>query len=289
MQLVSELMTPNPICVRVATSLPECGHLLETHRIRHLPVLGADGRVVGMLDDSDVWSQGIVGPDDQDRLHWIGHRAEDRSATVETLMHPVEVTAREDESLTQLFRRWKQSQTDAALVLDGAGRPVGILTEHDVVAAGVELIDPKLTTEHAGTQSPVTVEHIGGLVDAIQVLAKRGLRHVVLMSGHQVRGVASIRDLALLRSRPDWARTAFVRQGPVYTVPAGMALRGVAARMLRHRIGLLPVVDRQGRLERVVSRRDIMDALFGAIESEATSDPTSPDGTWSRFAPESVS
>jgi CBS domain-containing protein len=288
MQSVSELMTPNPIFVRPGTPLPECGQFLETHRIRHLPVIGDGGQLVGVLGDADVWAHGITVRGEGGRLAWSWHPDDQQTARPKTLMHPVELTAREDEPLTHLFRRWRHTRQDVAMVVDGSGRLVGILTEHDVVAAGVEFLDPKLTTEHAGTRSPVTIEHMGGLADAVLTLEARGLRHVVIVSGDEVRGVASMRDIALLRSRPDWARTAFVRQGPIYTVPAGMPLRGVASRMFRHKIGLVPVLDRDRRLERVISRRDIMDALFSALEGEVTSDPTRPDGSWSHFAPESV-
>src|SRR6185369_4038628 len=107
--------------------------------------------------------------------------------------------------------------------------------------------------------------HVGEVDDAWARIDRAGARHLVLMSGTEVVGVASVRDLAILRARADRARTAFVRQSPVYTVPEGTTLRAVARLMAEHKIGLVPVLDHHGFLQRVISRRDIMDALFAVL------------------------
>jgi CBS domain-containing protein len=288
MQLVSELMSPQPIVVRPSTPLPECGRFLEVHRIRHLPVVAADGTVVGLLDDSAVWAHGVTTFAADGRPVWTWHRDSDGRARPEDLMAPVEVVARPDETLGQLARRWKPSRQDAAIVVDGRGHIVGIVTEHGVVAAAATLLPGVLTTAHAGTCSPITASHLGELHDAWARMELRRARHLVLLSGTDVVGVASVRDLALLRAQPDWARTAFVRQGPVHTVPEGTSLRAVAALMAQHKIGLVPVLDRHGYLQRVISRRDVIDALFASQDQDDAFDPERPDGSWNRLAPETV-
>lgn len=52
--LVSEIMTPRVVCVRADQSTDECLALMTEKRIRHLPVLGSDDRVVGVISIGDV-------------------------------------------------------------------------------------------------------------------------------------------------------------------------------------------------------------------------------------------
>ena len=50
---VSEVMSPDPICVTPTTSLEEARALVTTKRIRHLPVVDG-GKVVGMVSSGDL-------------------------------------------------------------------------------------------------------------------------------------------------------------------------------------------------------------------------------------------
>ena len=276
MQSVSELMSPEPVFVRPTTSLPECGQLLEVHRIRHLPVVADEGEVIGLLNDFDVWAHGVTTVEPGGEPSWTWHSGSEGGVRIEDLMAPIEVFTRPDEGLGPLARRWKASRQDAAIVVDGRKHLLGIVTEHGVVAAAAPLLPAMLTTAHAGTTAPITAAHLGEVEDAWDRIEKARVRHLVLLSGTEVVGVASVRDLALLRTRSDWAPTAFVRHGPVYTVPEGTALRAVAELMAQHKIGLVPVLDHHGYLQRVISRRDVIAAWIAALEQDATFEPRSP-------------
>jgi len=52
--LVSEIMTVSPITIRSDASVEEAMRLMTTHRIRHLPVLDASEKLVGVLSIGDV-------------------------------------------------------------------------------------------------------------------------------------------------------------------------------------------------------------------------------------------
>ena len=49
----SEIMTPNPVCVRPDQSIEDCMALMTAKRFRHLPVV-QDDAVVGLLSIGDV-------------------------------------------------------------------------------------------------------------------------------------------------------------------------------------------------------------------------------------------
>lgn len=85
------------------------------------------------------------------------------------------------------------------LVVFGAGGLVGIFSERDLaraVADGADL-DDEPVAEYM-TEAPVTVEYDAGIGDAIAKMNDFGVRHVVVVDGHDVEGVVSIRDLLAL-------------------------------------------------------------------------------------------
>lgn len=51
---VHELMTREPVTVAESARLRDAVELVMVRRIRHIPVVGADGRLVGIITDRDV-------------------------------------------------------------------------------------------------------------------------------------------------------------------------------------------------------------------------------------------
>jgi len=51
--LVSEIMTPDPLCVGPSETVADCMELMTDNRFRHLPVL-EDGELVGLISIGDV-------------------------------------------------------------------------------------------------------------------------------------------------------------------------------------------------------------------------------------------
>ena len=52
--LIREIMTTSPITVGLDCSVDEAMRTMSTHKFRHLPVMGADGRVAGVLSIGDL-------------------------------------------------------------------------------------------------------------------------------------------------------------------------------------------------------------------------------------------
>ena len=51
---VHQIMTPSPIAIHCDTSVDEAMRIMTEKRIRHLPVLDADGHVAGVLSIGDL-------------------------------------------------------------------------------------------------------------------------------------------------------------------------------------------------------------------------------------------
>jgi CBS domain-containing protein len=51
---VGDIMTSRVICCTPATSIEEARELMKTRRIRHVPILDAEGEVVGLISIGDL-------------------------------------------------------------------------------------------------------------------------------------------------------------------------------------------------------------------------------------------
>lgn len=52
---VSEIMTPDPITIAPDATIAQAAGVMLQHKISGLPVLDADGRVVGIITESDIF------------------------------------------------------------------------------------------------------------------------------------------------------------------------------------------------------------------------------------------
>ncbi len=52
--LIREYMTPNPVTVQPTTTVPVALRLMQDKHIRRLPVVDADGKLVGIVSDKDL-------------------------------------------------------------------------------------------------------------------------------------------------------------------------------------------------------------------------------------------
>lgn len=271
MEIVRDLMTPEPIYVQPTTSLPDCARFLFTHGIRHLPVKRQDGSLLGMVVDAQVWAYGTTIQGGDGPPHFVWYAKEASTLNAEALAVPAEVTAKADETITALLRRWRSSTQDAAMVLDDKGHLEGIVSEHDVVACAAELLPPELTAAHASTSEPVTVQGDAPVGNAIDMMRARKLRHLIVMEGTSMRGVMSFRDLVELRANEEPRLPVAALEGKfVYTAAPETGLREIAHLMVEHKIGLVPVMEHGIHLSAVISRRDVLNALIGALDTAAS-------------------
>lgn len=51
---VADVMTTDVICCTPETPLDEASRIMKDHRIRHLPVCGSDGRLLGLISIGDL-------------------------------------------------------------------------------------------------------------------------------------------------------------------------------------------------------------------------------------------
>ena len=108
------------------TPLQQVAKLLAQNHIRHLPVVDGSGRVRGVLSHRDM-------------LHAHLHAAPSAHERVASTIMTQGVLSVSADGCAQAAARLMFTRKIGCLpVLDGAGRPVGILTESDFVRAYYE-------------------------------------------------------------------------------------------------------------------------------------------------------
>lgn len=116
--------------------------------------------------------------------------------------------------------------------------------------------------------SPVTSLHVEqSITQAWQVMQQQGFRHLPLVDHkHCLQGIVSDRDL--LRFGIDQRSIAEIMQTKVLSAATDTSIREIAEVMTHYRIGALPLLDSENRIEGIVTRHDILKAVMHQIPIE---------------------
>ena len=119
------------------------------------------------------------------------------SATIAEVMSSPPVTALASEPLAVAAARMVERRVGSVIVVDEAGgRPTGILTERDLLRVAGAGVDPG--QDKVGewmTAGPETVDPRLSVPDALARFRHRGYRHLPVVAGDELIGVATMRDL----------------------------------------------------------------------------------------------
>ncbi|HET7027537.1 MAG TPA: CBS domain-containing protein [Candidatus Limnocylindrales bacterium] len=128
---VADVMTIDPVVVGADDPIDAAEDLLATYRISGLPVVGSDGRLAGVISNTDLVPDGNVGI--QALL-----RANGRHLRVGELMTSPAVTVSMMSTLVEAARLMHESRIHRLVAVDDAGRPVGVLSASDYVTVVAE-------------------------------------------------------------------------------------------------------------------------------------------------------
>jgi acetoin utilization protein AcuB len=133
---VGKVMSPTPVVVEPKAPLREVCRLMAEHRIRHVPVISADG-LVGVISDRDVREAlpSPIGPDGAAEYA----AAMDHIAVWKVMAEQV-ITVTPRTPLAQAAHLLADRKIGCLPVIE-AGRLVGIITETDVLRAFAAFLD----------------------------------------------------------------------------------------------------------------------------------------------------
>jgi acetoin utilization protein AcuB len=149
--MVKEWMTRPVTTIAPDVSVGRAAELMKAQRIRHLPVVEGDGRLIGIVTDRDL-RQVFLDPMIHDRLADLAATLE--ALTVRDIMTWAVITVWPESGIRQAARLMCEQKVGALPVVE-AGRIVGMLTERDLLRAVEALVRDRVKSVHP-LQAPVS-------------------------------------------------------------------------------------------------------------------------------------
>ena len=123
---VRDIMTTDVVTVRPDTPHQTVATMLRQHRVSGFPVTGDDGKVVGVMTETDLVAL-VAG-----RYH-RGHRAAEQATAGDLMSHPA-VTVGPDDPVKTAARLMRKQRLQRLPVVDRDGRLAGIVSRSDVLS-----------------------------------------------------------------------------------------------------------------------------------------------------------
>lgn len=135
---VADIMSRDIVTLRLGQTLHDGNEAMREHKIRHLPVLDEQDRLVGLLNQKVVLREALRITDNygaQRLHHYLG-----QIPLAEAISRDV-LTLSIDTPLAEAGRQLLAHRQGALPVLDGEGRLVGIISSVDFVRLAVTLLE----------------------------------------------------------------------------------------------------------------------------------------------------
>jgi len=119
----------------------------------------------------------------------------DDTTTVDTAMTPEVLTVGPGHTLRQIAQAMRSRKVGAAVVMDGDGQGIGIITERDILDAVASGEDLDTETAHDHTREVVSMPPDAQMTALVDCLSSRKFRRVPIVDGGKVVGIVSRRDI----------------------------------------------------------------------------------------------
>ena len=185
---VKNWMTTDVVSVGPDTSLLKVGKLMKDHHIRRIPVVDEQGQVIGIISDRDVRdaSPSKATTLDMYEMHYL--LAELKAKNIMTAKP---ITVKPTDTVEQAALVMLDNKVGGLPVVDAAGKLVGIISDHDVFKALVDITGARLgglqfaieLPDQPGTARPVfdvLRAHNARLLSVLTVSNDDGNRHLFI-------------------------------------------------------------------------------------------------------------
>ncbi len=135
MLTVAEIMTREPYTLGPDDTLATARQLLAEHHIRHIPVVIADGSLIGLVSQRDVLAAG-----DTSVLNREGGNSRENYVALSSIMSSPVQSVDESASLRGTALHLQKHKVGCLPVLR-KGKLVGIITDSDFVAIAINLME----------------------------------------------------------------------------------------------------------------------------------------------------
>ncbi len=258
---IASVMTLDPVAVEASAGLDQAMDLMDARGIRHLPVV-KKGRLVGVISDRDLLAA----------TGWA--RGGGSGKHVRDIMRSPPVTVTPGESIVSVMVEIVARGIGCLPVVSAKeGSLIGIVTESDLLRAFHGACASGRLGEHGNplvgehmTADPITCEPAAPLADVTILCRRNFIRHVPVVKGGRLVGVVSDRDIRRAEGAGsgEVLTVADCMTSQPLTVRPSDTLMEAAGRLLRHRIGCLPVV-RGDEFVGIITTTDLVDHCMSVL------------------------
>uniref|UniRef100_B8DRE8 CBS domain containing membrane protein n=1 Tax=Nitratidesulfovibrio vulgaris (strain DSM 19637 / Miyazaki F) TaxID=883 RepID=B8DRE8_NITV9 len=158
--LIREWMTKDVITVTPDTSMMKASKILKENRIRRLPVVDAEGRLIGIVSDRDIKeaSPSKATTLDMHELYYLLSEIK-----VKDIMTRDPFTVRADDTVETVALNMIEKRIGGLPVIDDAGKLVGIISDSDVFKVLITITGVR----HGGVQFAFELENTPGTLKPI--------------------------------------------------------------------------------------------------------------------------
>ncbi|HTR94182.1 MAG TPA: CBS domain-containing protein [Trebonia sp.] len=206
--LVKDVMTTQVVAVRHDTPFTAIASALRQFRVGAFPVLDDDGRVIGVVSESDLLTkQALGGGEDEMPGRITGllrqHDMEKaRATTAKTLMTSPPIIIRPDDPVEYAARLMYLRKVKHLPVVDEAGKLTGIVSRTDVLAVydrpdveiGEDIRRDIFAVETPADPGTFNVSVSSGIVTLTGRPRTCAQGHDIVKRARHVQGVVAVRD-----------------------------------------------------------------------------------------------
>ena len=122
--MARDIMTPNPACCSLNTTLDEVAKMMLQHDCGEIPIIDTNDCVIGVITDRDIVCRAVA-----QGKNPIGY-------TVESCMSSPVVTVQEDDTLDDIVLTMERYQIRRVPVISDGGICAGIIAPADLARVG---------------------------------------------------------------------------------------------------------------------------------------------------------
>ncbi|MCW5206171.1 CBS domain-containing protein [Desulfobulbus sp. F5] len=249
---LAQLMTSPVITASPDTPLPALLELMEQEHISAVVLTDDEGHPVGMVTERDITRNAA-----QDRLR--------SDLTGATLMTDSLVTASAETGYREAFQQMVVSRARHLVVVNQAGRAVGMVTETNFLhSLGLEYFVDLSTIKELVARQVVALKPTDSVHLALEQMHRHSISCVPITEHGKPVGILTERDVIRLSlQRLDFYHTRLetVMSQPVCAVSEQTTLPDVVNILRMQRIRRLIIVDEHGLLTGILTETDLLKGL----------------------------
>jgi CBS domain-containing protein len=127
----------------------------------------------------------------------LSTKASPPEVKVEDVMSSPVVTIRETDTVLAAAKLMKKHEIGCVVVVDKSGKPLGLMTERDVVrrVSALDLLPSKVQAGKSMTKPPSTVDASANITDAAKKMRELKIRRLVVVENGKLKGIITSNDI----------------------------------------------------------------------------------------------